>query len=172
MYRVIFVLLLAAIVLPAPTLFAQGTTSLATAACNFDANSQLTVEYQRLTVNSRKPVFGHEIPYSKVWAPGGRPMTLFANLPVAIAGHDIPVGAYTMFLVPSENQWQLVISKSTDTSGRYDVSEDLLRVAMQTGQLPNPEDEFSVYFAHVAPGQCSMRVDLEKERAWVTFEKK
>jgi DUF2911 family protein len=165
-------MVLVASLLWAPSLHAQGTSALATATCNFNANNQLAVEYQRLTVNSKKAVFGHEIPYNKPWAPGGRPMTLFTNLPIAVDGHDIPVGGYTLFLIPSEKQWMLVISKSTDTSGRYDEADDLVRVPMDVGELSNPEDEFSVYFGHIAPNQCSMRVDLEKERAWVTFEKK
>jgi hypothetical protein len=74
-----------------------------------------------------------------------------------------------MFVIPAEKQWTLVISGSTDTSGRYDEKDDLVRVPMEYGELSNPEDEFSVYFAHVAPNQCSMRMDLEKLRAWVIF---
>src|SRR5437868_10679220 len=115
-------------------LFAQGTSSQATATCNFDPNKQLAVEYQRITVNAKKPVFGHEIPYGKVWAPGGKPMTLFTTTPMTIGGKDLPVGAYTMFAIPSQKQWTLVISKSTDTSGRYDEQEDLVRVPMEYGE--------------------------------------
>ena len=33
------------------SLFGQGTTSGATASCNFDSNKQVAVEYQRMTVN-------------------------------------------------------------------------------------------------------------------------
>jgi hypothetical protein len=154
----------------APLLFAQGTTSQATATCNFDADKQLAVEYQRITVNPNKPVFGHEIPYGKVWAPGGRPITLFVNSPVTIDGKEIPIGAYTMFVIPSEKQWMLIISKSTDTSGQYDDRADLLRIPMEYGQLERAEAQFSIFFAHVAPRQCSMRVDLEKSRAWVIFQ--
>jgi hypothetical protein len=156
--------------LVAPMLFAQGTTSQATAACNFDAARQVAVEYQRMTVNVNKPVFGHVIPYKKVWAPGGKAMTLFVNSPVTVGGRTIPTGAYTMFVIPAERQWTLIISKSTDTSGQYDEGQDLARLPMEYGELPNAEGQFSVYFAHIAPVQCSMRVDLEKARAWVVFQ--
>ena len=156
----------------APALFAQGTTSQATATCNFDASKQLAVEYQRMAVNSKKPVFGHEIPYNKVWAPGGKPMTMFVNSPVSVGGTDVPIGAYTMFVIPSEKQWKLIISKSTDMSGKYDEHDDLVRVPMQYGELESPEDQFSVYFTHSAPGECGMRLDLENARAWVTFQEK
>lgn len=154
----------------AASLFAQGTSSLATASCNFDPNKQLTVEYQRMNVNVKKPVFGHEIPYDKVWAPGGKPLTLFLTSPVTIGNKELAIGAYTMFVIPSEKQWTLIVSKGTDTSGKYDESEDIVRVPMQYGDLMNPEAEFSIYFAHVAPKQCSMRLDLDKSRAWVVFQ--
>ena len=48
--------------------------------------------------------------------------------------------------------------------------QDLVRVPMENGELSTPENEFSIYFAHVAPNQCSMRLDLERSRAWVIFQ--
>jgi|SRR5215469_4815993 len=172
MSRFVRFLILPAQLLIATVLFAQGTTSQATATCNFNANDQVVVEYQRFSVNSKKAIFGHEIPYDKVWTPGGKPMTLFANVPVAIGGHEVPVGAYTLFVIPAQKDWTLVISKSTDTSGKYEEQDDLVRVPMDFGQLEQPEDQFSVFFGHIAPNTCSMRLDLEKARAWVLFEKK
>jgi hypothetical protein len=142
----------------------------ATSSCNFDTNKQVAVEYQKINVNTKKPLFGREIPYGRVWAPGGKPMTLFANTPITIGNTHVPVGAYTMYVVPEEKQWILVISKSTDASGKYDKSKDLARVPMQYGELGSPEAEFSVYFAHEAPKQCSMRLDLDQSRAWVELQ--
>jgi DUF2911 family protein len=112
------------------SLFGQGTTSGATASCNFGSNKQVAVEYQRMTVNARKPVFGQEIPYNKTWAPGGKPLTLFLSSPMTVGGKELSTGAYTMFVIPSEKQWTLIVSKSTDTSGKYDEAEDLVRVPM------------------------------------------
>ena len=117
-------------------------------------------------------MFGQEIPYNKVWAPGGKPLTLFLNSPITVGGKELAMGAYTMFVIPSEKQWTLIVSKNTDTSGRYDEREDLFRVPMEYGELSAPENEFSIYFAHVAPDQCSMRLDLGSSRAWVIFQEK
>ena len=172
MFRIGRSMVLPAVLLLSPVLFAQGTTSQATATCNFDANRQVVIEYQGFNVNSKTPVLGREIPYDKVWAPGGKPMTLFTNVPVTISGHDIPVGAYTLFVIPSAKQWKLVVSKNTDTGGRYDEQDDLVRIPMDYGQLDQPESQFSIFFAHVAPQQCSMRLDLERARAWVIFQQK
>lgn len=149
----------------------QNTPS-GTATCNFDADKELAAEYQMVSFNLKKPVFGREIPYGKAWAPGGKPLTLFTNSQVEIGGKVLPVGAYTMFVLPTPKQWTLIISKSTDLTGKYDEQQDLVRVAMQSGELPMPEAQFSASFAHVAPDQCSLRLEVAKTGNWVTFQRK
>jgi len=43
---------------------------------------------------------------------------------------------------------------------------------MEYGELSAPENEVSIYFPHVAPDECSMRLDLGSSRAWVIFQAK
>ena len=97
---------------------------------------------------------------------------MFINHPVIVGDKELRIGGYTMFVIPSEKQRTLVISRSTDISGKYDERDDLVRVPMQLGELPQAESEFSVYFAHEAPNRCSMRLDLAKQRAWVVLQEK
>src|SRR5208283_5197497 len=47
-------------------------------------------------LRSEEKVFGSEIPYGNVWAPGGKPITMFTNTPVAIGGENLSIGAYTL----------------------------------------------------------------------------
>ncbi|HZD31142.1 MAG TPA: DUF2911 domain-containing protein [Candidatus Angelobacter sp.] len=150
--------------------FGQDASSNATATCNFDSSKQIAVEYQGTEVTTKKKVFGNEIPYGKVWAPGGKPMTLFANTPVAIGSEKLPIGAYTLFVIPEEKKWTLIISRSTDTSGKYDEHQDVARIPMECGQLPNPEPQFSVYFAHDGSSECNMRLDMHNTRAWIAVK--
>jgi Protein of unknown function (DUF2911) len=140
--------------------------------CNFDSSKQLDVDYSRFELAPKKKAFGNSVPYGKVWAPGGKPLTLFANTRFTVGGKDISDGAYTMFIVPEEKSWTLVISKSTDTSGKYNEAQDLARIPMEFGKLPQAEPAFTAYFAHVAPDECNLRLDLENARAWVAFKLK
>ena len=151
---------------------AQQDGSQATTTCNFDPQKQLALEYQQVTFNPKKPLFGHQVPYNKVWAPGGKPMTLFANAPVAVGNTTLPAGAYTLFLIPSEKHWMLVISKSTDMSGKYQPQDDLVRVPMDEAQLPSPQDALNAVFGHIAPSECNLRVYLDKSAVWVGFTEK
>jgi hypothetical protein len=145
----------------------------ATATCNFSDQQQLAVQYQKLDLGKKdKDFIGHQVPYGKVWEPGKQPLTLFTNSPVTVGGTKVPVGAYTMYLIPDKKDWTLVVSKNTDRSAKYDQAKDLLRAPMETGQLPSAEPQFSVYFAHTGPNECTMRIDVADTRAWVPFEQK
>jgi hypothetical protein len=141
--------------------WAQDDASGASATCNFDEDKQLVVQYQHVPINPKKPISA-QVPFGKAWAPGGKAMALFTNTPIQIGSRNLPIGAYTLFVVPNSKQWTLIVSKSTDTSGVYDPQQDLVRVQMESGELPSPEENLNVSFAHVAPQQCNIRFDLEK----------
>jgi len=162
----LFVLLLVV-----PAVWAQDDANSNTVECDFDANRQIVIAYQKVPP-SNKPVLGRDVAYDKVWAPGGKPMTLFVSTPVSLEGRALPLGAYTMFVIPSGKKWKLVVSKSTDTSGKYDEKNDIVRATMDTGELPHAANQFGVFFGHIAANQCALRLELDKVGAFTTFEAK
>jgi hypothetical protein len=147
----------------------ESSSATGTATCNFDDEKQLVIQYQRVVVNLKKGV-ATQVPFGKVWAPGGKPMTLFANTAVQVGSRNLAIGAYTLFIIPSSRQWTLVVSKSTDMTGAYDEKNDLIRVPMDSGELPNAEPDLGVAFEHVAPGQCNLRLDLDKYGHFAPFK--
>jgi hypothetical protein len=153
------------------TAFAQDAPASATATCNFDEEKQVVVEYQPVTVNLKRPISG-QVSYGKPWAPGGKPMTLFTNTPIQVGSRLLAIGAYTLFVIPNSKQWTLIVSKSTDMSGAYNEQDDLVRAPMEAGELPNAEASLNVSFGHVAPGQCNLRVDLDKFGHFTPFQEK
>jgi hypothetical protein len=173
MYRVTYSLLLFAsfVVSGGGALWAQDDPLGATATCNFDDEKQLVVQYQRVPINPKKAL-ATQVPFGKVWAPGGKAMTIFTNTPVQIGGVMLPVGAYTMFVIPTGRQWTLIVSKSTDTSGNYDEQQDLVRVPLESGELPSAEPAFMLSFAHIAPPQCNIRIDVDKTGHFTDFLRK
>jgi len=148
----------------------KSTRSNATTVCKFDKTKQISVEYQPIGFKAKKKALGNDIPYGKVWAPGGKPMTMFTNTTVVVDGKDIPVGAHILSVIPDQNAWTMIVNRNTDISGKYDDQQDLARIHMNFGELSSPESQFSVDFAHVAPDQCNIRLDPQKTRAWVTIE--
>jgi hypothetical protein len=171
MHRVISSFLLLICLFAACPVFAQDDPNSATATCNFDDEKQLVVQYQHVPISLKKPL-GMQVPMGKPWAPGGKPMTLFTNAPIQIGSRALAIGAYTMFVIPGNKQWTLIVSKSTDMSGAYDQQQDLIRVPMDSGELPSSQADLAVSFGHTAPDQCTLRVDLEKFGHFAVFQKK
>ncbi len=145
-----------------------------TATCDFSNQQQLAVQYQPLTIakKDKDNFLGHQVPYGKVWEPGKQSLTLFTNSPLTIAGTTIPVGGYTMYLIPNKKAWTLVVSKNTNPTATYDQAMDIVRAPMEIGILTATEAKFNVSFEHTAPNECTLRVDIADVGAWVPFQQK
>lgn len=138
----------------------------ATAVCTFADGKQISVRY------NPEPASKRTLPAGDVWMPGGSPMILFTQTALSVGSSDIPIGAYSIYLIPREQQWTLILNKNVSKLSKYDPEQDVLRTPMQSGNLGEPASEVQVVFAHIAPKQCNMRVYRAKRGAWASFREK
>jgi hypothetical protein len=138
------------------------------AICTFSDDKQMSMRYERPAANGKKD----ELPVGKLWEPGDSPMHLFTEATLRLNNTDIPVGAYSVYFIPGKNDWTMIVSKNVTEGSKYDPQQDLVRVQMEIGKLPQPEPQLTVYFARIGPKQCNMRVDFGKTRAYVDFNQK
>ncbi|HEY6337307.1 MAG TPA: DUF2911 domain-containing protein [Candidatus Sulfotelmatobacter sp.] len=149
-----------------PMLFAQsGSSSASTSTCYLDDGRQIYVRYNPVTSKNDKVVNG------KPWAPGGTPMTLFTEAPLTVGTSAIPIGAYTVYPIPSKERWTLAINKNVTAGAAYDEKTDLARVQMETDQVPDAAEALEVAFAHVGP-RCTLRIYVGKSASFVDFTAK
>ena len=111
----------------------------------------LTVDYSSPRVRGRK-IMGGLVPYGKVWRTGANAATtLTTSGDLMIGNLHVPAGTYTLFTIPGEKEWTLIVSKETGQWGtRYDESKDLGRVPMKVGKLDAPREEMTIA---IRPGQ-------------------
>ena len=86
--------------------------------------------YSRPQLNGRK-IFGELQEYGKVWRLGANEATeieFFKD--VKINSRKIKKGRYTLYAIPFQDKWTLIVNKETDIWGsfRYDQSEDIVRM--------------------------------------------
>ena len=74
---------------------------------------KITIDYSRPSLKGRK--VGQELaPYGKVWRTGANEATtLTTEVDLNIAGTKVPAGKYTLWTLPSEGTWKLIINKQT-----------------------------------------------------------
>jgi hypothetical protein len=90
----------------------------------------LRLIYSRPQLNGRK-IFGELQEYGNVWRLGANEATeieFFKD--VKINNRKIKKGRYTLYAIPFQDKWTLIVNKETDIWGsfRYDQSEDIVRM--------------------------------------------
>ncbi len=122
----------------------------------------ITINYNTPHVRGRKIFGGHE-PYGKVWRTGANPATSFktaVNLKVGDA--MVPAGSYTLYSIPSETTWKLIINKQTGQWGtEYDQSQDLARVDMMKKSLPSLQEVMSISFENTHGKSTELHIKWE-----------
>ena len=112
------------------------------------------VVYSRPQKDNRE-IFGQLVEYNKVWRLGANEATeieFFKD--VNIAGKKITKGRYTLYAIPTETKWTLILNKDTDTWGAfvYDEKKDVLRTTVPVQILPAPVEAFSMNFTKTDKG--------------------
>jgi len=152
---------------------AQVASPPATAECKFADGKTVHVDYASPRMRGRK-IFGALVPYGEPWRAGANEATTFVlSTNVNVAGKDVPAGSYTIFTLPTQDAWTLIISKQTGEWGvPYPGQEyDFARVPMKVSKLPAPVENLTIAFDQDGKS-CTMRLDWETTRASVQIDEK
>ncbi len=145
----------------------------ASASCDLGGGKTITVDYSSPRAKGRK-IFGGLVPYGEVWRAGANEATTFVTTAdVSVSGKTVPAGNYTLFTVPGQDKWTLVISKKIGEWGvpYPGADSDFARVDMKVSQLAAPVENFAIAFDKTGAG-CTLRMEWETTRASVDISKK
>jgi hypothetical protein len=145
----------------------------ASAQCKFSDGKTINVDYSSPRAKGRK-IFGGLVPYGEIWRTGANDATTFVTTSnLTVEGKDVPAGSYTIFTVPTQDKWTLIINKHTGEWGvpyKYE-SEELARVPMQMSSTSGPVENFTISF-NQGGGTCTLQVSWENTQASITFSEK
>jgi hypothetical protein len=125
-------------------------------------NKEITIDYSRPSLKGRK--VGQELaPYGKVWRTGANEATaLNTAIDLNIGGAKVPAGKYTLYTLPSEGTWKLIINKQTGQWGtQYDESQDLARVDMKKTALPQSVEQFTLSVDNKDEKSAKLNLDCQ-----------
>ena len=106
------------------------------------------VTYSRPAKNGRE-VFGKLIPYGKVWRVGANEATEIKFFTDAtIQGKKIKAGVYSLYAIPTETEWTIILNSDLDQWGAYSYKPelDVLRVTASVKKTENVVENFTVQF--------------------------
>lgn len=145
----------------------------ATATLDLGGGKSITIDYSSPRLKGRS--VGKEVaPFGQVWRVGANEATTFVTTAdVTVGGTPVPAGNYTLFAIPNQDKWTLIISKKTGEWGTNYAgpSEDLGRVDMKVSTLPSSVENFTISFDKSASGG-TLNFDWGTTRASVAIVKK
>jgi len=98
--------------------------------------TSVTINYCRPAVNERK-IWGALVPFGKVWRAGANEATTIQfTSDVTIEGNNVPAGKYSLFIIPSEKEWTIILNKVDKQWGSYNYKQesDQLRFNVKPAQ--------------------------------------
>jgi hypothetical protein len=141
--------------------------------CKFADGKAISVNYSSPRMRGRK-IFGDLVPYGEVWRAGADDATSFTTTgDLTASGKAIPAGRYTIFTLPTESKWTLIVSKEIGEWGipYPGVQHDLTRADMKVSKLPARLENFTISFDPTGTS-CTMKLDWETTRASIEFAEK
>ncbi|HET8736843.1 MAG TPA: DUF2911 domain-containing protein [Pricia sp.] len=129
-----------------------------------NADKIIRVIYSRPQLKGRS--LSELAPVGKVWRTGANEATeITFYKDVNFGGKDIKAGSYSLFTIPGEEEWTVVLNKNLNQWGSYsyDESADVARVKVPNGSDAQALEEFSIAFKDAEKG-VDMVMGWEKTR--------
>jgi Protein of unknown function (DUF2911) len=160
-------LLLAITVLAQPRQRSRYTSPQAESAVTI-AGKKISVEYYAPSAHGRK-VMGGLVPYGQVWCTGANWATkITTEADLEIAGLKLPKGSYSIWTVPNEKEWTLIVNSETGQFHlNYDQSRDFGRTKMAVKTLPSPVETFKVQLTSTGDNKGTLALIWENTEASV-----
>ncbi len=127
--------------------------------------TDITVVYSRPGVKGRT-IFGGIVPYGQVWRAGANQATKISfSTPVKLEGNEIPAGNYSLFAIPGEQEWTIIINKNTNQWGafQYNTNDDLVRFPVAPVNLRDTSVEtFAIEFNRIRDESALLELVWDK----------
>jgi hypothetical protein len=117
--------------------------------------AQMSIEYGRPSVRGRE-IFGRLVRWDDVWCPGADECTrLTTSRALKIRELSVPAGEYTLWMLPTEDVWTLIVNRNAFAfHTNYRSRDDLGRVRLDKRALDELVEQltFSIDKAPSGPG--------------------
>lgn len=133
------------------------------------AGGSVIVNYGRPSKRGRE-VFGSIVPWDRVWRTGANQAThLHTDRPLRFGDTELPAGSYTLWTLPSQTGWTLILNAQTGQWGTdYDSTHDLVRVPMSVRTLSEPVEQFTILIEPQSGGGV-LRLRWDRTEATASF---
>lgn len=133
--------------------------------------AKVKVCYGRPSLRGRAMIGGDAVPYGKLWRTGANEPTIFYTpVKLDIAGIAVAPGLYSLYTVPGETEWEVIVNRATAQWGhenRY--TDEVKQQEVGRGKAPAeriaaPVETFTIRAEPGKGGAQSLLLEWERTR--------
>ncbi len=140
--------------------------------------SPVKVCYGRPSARGRTMIGGSSVPFGKIWRTGANePTMLHTAIPLDIGGVRVGPGTYSVYTVPGETTWQIVLNSSITQWGHErnytgDVAaQEIGRASAPSDRVQGHVETFTMRAEPSSDGSATLIMEWEHTTVKVPFKK-
>lgn len=132
-------------------------------------DSPVKLCYGRPSARGRE-IFGGLLPYGKLWRTGANePTMIHTNIGLSIAGIQVEPGSYSLYTVPGESEWEVIVNRATSQwghEGGYEAvrAQEVGRAKLKPEATEETLEVFTIRAVPMAEGGASILLEWERTR--------
>lgn len=138
-------------------------------------SAKIKVAYSRPLVRGRK-IFGELVPFDKLWRTGASDCTVITTFEdISFANNVLKAGSYSLFSIPSINEWTLIVNTDTTLHGEtgYDEKKDVMRLKVPLEKSPSFYETFTVELNDInSKGEAFLKIIWENTMVKIPIKSK
>lgn len=143
------------------------------ASCGFTIGlTDVKVNYGAPAVKGRV-IWGSLVPYGQVWRAGANEATTIEfSTDVNMEGQPLKAGKYSLFFIPGEKEWTVIVNKVWDQWGayKYDETQDAIRFQVEPKMNESMLERLSYTITDMKPDMGYIKLSWEKMRLYLRFK--
>ena len=131
----------------------------------------IRVIYSRPAKNGRE-IFGKLVPYGEVWRVGANEaaeIKFYKDL--EFGGKKVKAGTYSLFTIPGENEWTIILNNDLDYWGAYSykAKNDAARITAKPTKVNDTVENFTIQFESKGENKGIMKLAWEQTLVEVPY---
>ncbi len=118
--------------------------------------------YGRPSARGRTMIGGQGVPYGKLWRTGANePTVIFTPVALDIAGVKVEPGKYSLYTVPGEKEWEVIVNRSTSQWGHENsYTKEVEAQEVGRGKAPATKASTAVETFTISPHPAAQPIHL------------
>lgn len=133
---------------------------------NLGESPIIKLDYSRPQKKDRK-VFGGMVKYNEIWRLGANEATeITVYKDIKLGNKELKKGIYSMFAIPSKDNWTIILNTDIDHWGHYSYKEenDVLRINVPVRERKELVEAFSIQFEDIEEGKAILHMAWDMAR--------